>query len=110
MNGPTASPEILDSDIVRLFEKQRQYTSPDDLDKRILEAAAFAVRGDGRESFQAPIKKTRRPSMLMIVAAVLLVLALLYPVLRSFLDLPSKVQNSSRIFSQEPAGSSLNVK
>lgn len=98
MNGPSASPEILDSDIIRLFEQQGQYASPDDLDKRILEAAAFAVRGDSPDSFQTTsIKSTRRPSVLTITI-VLLVLALLYPAVRRFLDLPSVVQDSSRIF------------
>ena len=97
MNAAVTKNDLLDADIARLFEKQGQRTSPQDLDSRILEAAKLAVKSISNDSFQTPaIVKPRRPWML-ICTVLLLSLALLYPVVESFLDLPTVVQDSSRI-------------
>lgn len=107
MSSPTASnPDLLDSDIVRLFEKQGSGVSPDDLDKRILGAAAIAVNHASADALLNITQKKRWPSILWLMI-VLLILAMLYPVLESFLELPNKVQNSARIFSQKPANLTL---
>ncbi len=96
MNTSRTKPKALDSDISRLFAKQGQTSSPDDLDKRILEAADFAVRGVTGDLSQPPVIK-RRSSLLAIGLAVIVV-TLFYPLVKSFLDLPSVVQDSSRLF------------
>ena len=97
MSLPVAKSDLLDSDIARLFEKQQPHTSPQDLDIRIIEAAKLAVKSVSNDSFQTPqLVKPRRP-WLFISCVLLLSLALLYPVVKSFLDLPTVVQDSSRI-------------
>lgn len=102
MSIPTANSDVLDADIVCLFEKQGRRASPENLDKRILDAAAVAVKCASRSSPSKTQVKSLFSSV-PLVAIVLLVLAMLYPVVNSFLELPSVVKDSSRIFPQSPA-------
>lgn len=107
MSNPAAcNPDLLDSDIVRLFEKQEPHAPPEDLDKRILDAAAAAVKCAGGDALLNIKQKKRRPSVLSLVI-MLLILAMLYPLVDSFLKLPSTVQDSARIFPQKPANLTL---